>query len=138
MLKQTLLVLGFALLVAVPAAGQGARQPQRGAIVAGPPNGADTLQYICRGAPVPAGWIVTDDIRDRERCGGENVATLNAYNVWVIRRHDNRPAGSTMDVCANNPTPAGWMLVDVFRSREVCGHPENPFIVNVKRIRRTG
>ena len=111
---------------------------QRGVIVAEPPRGADTLQYICRGAAVPSGWLVTDAIRDRQLCSGDNPATLNAYNVWVIKRYDIRPAGFMMDVCANTPTPPGWVLVDVFRSKDVCGHPENPFVVNVKRIRRGG
>ena len=138
MLKHSLLIAALVAAAAIPAAAQGGNPPQRGVIVAGPPTGVDTLQYICRGATVPPGWIVTDDIRDREMCGGENPAMLNAYNVWVIKRYDNRPAGSLMDVCANTPTPAGWVLVDVFRARDVCGRPESPFAVNVKRIRRAG
>ena len=133
--RHLLLISAVALVALAPARAAG---QQRGVIVAEPPRGADTLQYICRGAVVPSGWIVTDDIRDRQLCGGENPATLNTYNVWVIKRYDRRPAGAVMDVCANEPTPAGWVLVDVFRSKDVCGHPENPFAVNVKRIRRSG
>lgn len=135
MLRHALATATLALLALAPARANG---QQRGVILADPPRGVDTLQYICRGASVPAGWIVTDDIRDRQLCGGENPATLNAYNVWVIKRFDRLPIGSLMDVCANTPTPGGWVLVDVYRSKDVCGHPENPFVVNVKRIRRTG
>ena len=86
---------------------------------------------------MPAGWAVTDDVRDRQMCNGNNPTTLNLYNVWVIERYDNRPAGSVIDVCAAVPTPAGWVLVDVFRNKERCGHPEDMFAVNMKRIRRT-
>jgi hypothetical protein len=133
MIKHAVAVAAIVILVFVPARA-GA---QRGVVQSAPPRGADTLQYICRGAAVPSGWIVTDDIRDPQLCDGQNPATLNAYNVWVIRRLDARP-GAVMDVCASTPTPAGWVLVDIFRSKDVCGHPENPFIPNVKRIRRSG
>ena len=109
----------------------------RGAIRAEPPSGDDSRQYICRGATVPAGFIVTDDIRDRQMCGGNNPTTLNAYNVWVIERFDRMPVNTTMDVCAAMPTPPGWVLVDVFRRKDRCGHPDGMFDVNVKRIRRT-
>jgi hypothetical protein len=136
MLKQSILISALVAIAAVPALGQvGGR---RGAIVADPPQGADTLRYVCRGADIPNGWIVTDDIRDPQLCGGDNPAVLNAYNVWVIKRYDNRSPGTVMDVCANTPTPSGWVLIDVFRSRDICGHPDNPFVVNVKRIRRSG
>ena len=94
-------------------------------------------QVICRGAAVPAGWVLVNDIRDRTTCGGSNPAVLNAYNVWVIERYVERPVDSVIDVCAGVPTPAGWVLVDVYRSRDMCGHPTGPFDVNVKRIRRT-
>ena len=107
-----------------------------GPIRAEPPSGDDSRQYICRGAAVPDGFIVTDDIRDRQMCGGSNAATLNAFNVWVIERYDRKPVNSTMDVCAAMPTPPGWVLVDVFRRKDRCGHPDGMFDANVKRIRR--
>ena len=91
---------------------------------------------VCRGAPLPAGWIVVDDMRDKTMCGGENPSVLNSYNVWAIERIDNRPTGATVDMCASTPTPEGWVLVDLFRVKEMCGHPSQQFTVNVKRIRR--
>jgi hypothetical protein len=100
-------------------------------------GGAAGQQHVCRGATVPTGLIVTDDGRDRQMCGGDNQATFNAYNVWVIERFDNRAVGSVMEVCAAAPTPSGWVLVDIFRLKEKCGHPEDVFAVNMKRIRRT-
>ena len=124
-------------LAAGAASAQTTTPTTRGAIRAEPPSGDDSRQYICRGATVPAGFIVTDDIRDRQMCGGDNPITLNAFNVWVIERYDRKPVNSTMDVCAAMPTPPGWVLVDVYRRKDRCGHPDGVFDVNVKRIRRT-
>ena len=124
-------------LSAAAASAQTTTPTTRGPIRAEPPSGDDSRQYICRGAAVPPGFIVTDDIRDRQMCGGTNPTTLNAFNVWVIERYDRLPVNSTMDVCAAMPTPPGWVLVDVYRRKDRCGHPDGVFDVNVKRIRRT-
>ena len=93
-------------------------------------------RIICRGAPIPAGWILVDDLKDRTMCGGENPAVYNAYNVWAIERYDNRSAGSYMEVCASSPMPPGWNLVDMYRNKDTCGHPSDAFVVNAKRIRK--
>ena len=125
-----------ALVLVTGSATAQATIPGREPIRAEPPSGDDSRQYVCRGAAVPAGFIVTDDIRDRQMCGGTNPTTFNAFNVWVIERFDRLPVNSTMEVCAASPTPAGWVLVDVYRRKDRCGHPDGPFEVNVKRIRR--
>lgn len=125
-----------ALVMATGTASAQATPPSSGAIRADPPSGDDSRQFICRGAPVPAGFIVTDDVRDRQMCGGSNPNTLNSYNVWVIERFDRLPVNSTLDVCAAAPIPPGWVLVDVYRRKDRCGHPDAVFDVNVKRIRR--
>lgn len=93
-------------------------------------------RIICRGAAIPTGWLLVDDLRDRTMCEGSNPAVLRLYNVWAIERYDNRPIGTVIEVCAAAVTPDGWELVDVYRSKELCGHPGDAFIVNVKRIRR--
>ena len=93
-------------------------------------------QIICRGAAIPEGWILVDDVRSGEMCGGSNPAVLNLYNVWAIERYDNKPVGVTMNVCAVAPIPAGWVLEDVYRAKRHCGHPDDQFQANVKRIRR--
>lgn len=124
------------LVMATGTASAQATPPNSGAIRADPPSGDDSRQFICRGAPVPAGFIVTDDVRDRQMCGGSNPNTLNSYNVWVIERFDRLPVNGTLDVCAAAPIPAGWVLVDVYRRKDRCGHPDAVFDVNVKRIRR--
>ena len=96
----------------------------------------DSTQQICRGAQIPAGWILVNDARDPTRCGGDNPAALSILNVWVIERIDTRRVNATMDVCAMAPTPDGWTLVDVYRRNDRCGRPSDAFTVNVKRIRR--
>lgn len=112
------------------------RPPDRPAVPRRIENRKGERNIVCRGAPLPTGWIVVDDMRDKSMCGGENPSVLNAYNVWAIERIDNRPLGATVDMCASTPTPEGWVLVDLFRVKEMCGHPSQQFAVNVKRIRR--
>ena len=131
-------LLGAAIALIVSAEGLSAQTigPGRSPIRAETPVGDDSRQYICKGATPPTGYIVTDDIRDRQMCGGDNPTTLNSYNVWVVERYDRQPVNATMDVCAASPTPPGWVLVDVFRRKDRCGHPDGMFEANVKRIRR--
>lgn len=93
-------------------------------------------QIICRGAVIPAGWILVDDLRDTTMCGGSNPAVVNSYNVWAIEKFDGAAAGTTITVCASAQTPAGWTLVDVYRDKTVCGHPDDLFATNVKVIRK--
>lgn len=91
---------------------------------------------ICRGAPIPAGWALVDDLRDQNSCGGENPAVVKLYNVWSVENIADRPSGSTANICAANPTPPGWTIVDVYRDKALCGHPEESFGLNVKKIRK--
>jgi hypothetical protein len=94
-------------------------------------------QLVCRGAAIPAGWALVDDTRDPSMCAGDNPSVARFFNIWVIERIDRVPVGGSVEVCSGAPTPDGWLLVDVYRSKEVCGHPDDPFVVNVKRIRRS-
>ena len=93
-------------------------------------------QIICRGAVIPAGWILVDDLRDTSMCGGGNPQYVNSYNVWAIEKFDGAAPGTQLTVCAAAPTPAGWSLVDIYRDKSVCGHPDDVFATNVKVIRR--
>jgi hypothetical protein len=121
LLCAVLLLAGAAL----PSSAEAQQRPGRG-----------ERRIVCRGATVPAGWILVDDLRDRTMCSGENPAILRMYNVWALERIDDRPVGTVIQACSAAPTPAGWELVDVFRDPSSCGHPADPFIANVKRIRR--
>ena len=93
-------------------------------------------QIVCRGAAIPKGWILVDDLRDSGQCDGHNRAAVRQYNVWAVEQYEGRSSGTVITVCAATPTPEGWSLVDVYRSRELCGHPDELFGLNVKRIRK--
>jgi len=107
---------------------------EAGAQQAGKP--ARQRQIICKDAAVPAGWILVDDLRDRMMCGGSSAEVVNAYNVWAIEKFDGAPVGTVLTVCANTRIPAGWNLLDVYRDKSMCGHPDDLFATNVKIIRK--
>lgn len=146
---RSLLVTTALVLLAAPLGGQtrtaaeGARREATPAASASRAPSRDwqpqsERRLICRGAAIPAGWILVDDTRDMSMCVGDNpAAVVTAYNIWVIERYDTRPVGTTITVCASTPTPPGWVLVDVYRDKALCGHPDEPFQINAKRIRRT-
>ena len=94
-------------------------------------------QILCRGAKIPAGWILVDDLRDASQCDGNNTAAVKLYNVWAVEQYEGRPSGATLVVCASSPTPEGWSLQDVYRNKDLCGHPDDIFAMNVKRIRKS-
>lgn len=121
------------LLTATTAEAQGGAQPPAGGEA---PRSTSERTVICRGGVIPAGWILVNDVRSTEMCSGSNPAAVNLYNVWAIERFDTKPVGASMQVCSAAPTPPGWVLEDVFRSKELCGHPDEYFAPNVKRIRR--
>ncbi len=107
-----------------------------GARLPGAANAYANRQLICRGGSIPEGWVLVDDVRDPAQCEGSNPSALRLYNVWVIERYDDRMVGTIIDICAATPIPDGWALVDVYRAKELCGHPDAALTVNVKRIRR--
>lgn len=119
-----------------PASTQRQRIITAGARLPGAANAYANRQLICRGGRIPDGWVLVDDVRDPSQCEGSNPSALRLYNVWVIERYDDRMVGTVIDICAATPTPEGWELVDVYRAKELCGHPDSALVVNVKRIRR--
>lgn len=135
-----LTVTGLAALAALPLRPAGAQA--RAQVVASPDaSPASSVakgerQLICRGGSIPSGWILVDDVKDATTCRGDNPAILNTFNVWAIEKYEGRPVGTLMDVCATAPTPKGWVLVDVYRDKATCGHPQESWGANVKRIRK--
>ncbi|HVE78956.1 MAG TPA: hypothetical protein VNA89_08850 [Gemmatimonadaceae bacterium] len=133
-MRYPVFLLTFATAFFAPAARAGAQ-----AAAAKPevdPRLRNERQLVCRGAIVPEGWILVDDTRDTSMCGGDNPSTVNRYNIWAIQRYNLLPVGTILNVCAVAQTPPGWVLIDIYRDRDACGHPDDPFAPNVKRIRR--
>lgn len=132
-------LMAGAVALALPgvARAQGAKP---GATVTGAARGGldpkGKRQIICRGAKIPAGWALVDDLRDPTQCDGTNPAAVKLYNVWAIEQLEGRASGTVVEICSSTPTPAGWSLVDVYRDKDRCGHPEELFSANVKRIRK--
>ncbi len=138
------LAFPIACLAAVALPSPAAAQQQKSTVVssrdASPatPVSKGERQLICRGGTIPTGWILVDDVKDPKSCGGENPAVLNTYNVWAIEKYESQPSGAMIDVCAATPTPKGWVLVDIYRDKTRCGHPQDNWGANVKRIRKQG
>lgn len=142
-MPRSALAAALLLLVGTPAlaAAQGGGRSQT--VTARDESPASALpkgerKLICRGGSIDAGWILVDDVKDPKSCGGDNPAVLNTFNVWVLEKFEGRPVGTQMDVCALTPIPKGWVLVDIFRDKTTCGHPQDSWGANVKRIRRAG
>lgn len=85
-------------------------------------------QTLCSSDPIPAGWIKVDEIASPAACG-------DAGEAWVIEPYMNKAPGSAMVVCADQPTPPGWQLLQVTSTSGQCGGLE---VGNVKSIRRVG
>ena len=137
---RTLAVVLTLALAPLPLAAQNSVRPTQASVERTAPRRQPAPRAerntLCRGAAIPSGWILVDNMREPTMCDGQNPQSLALYNVWAIERYDNKAVGAVIDVCSSTPTPEGWVLVDVYRNRDTCGHPTDPFIPNVKRIRR--
>jgi hypothetical protein len=74
---------------------------------AGGPIESAMIDYVCRAAPMPSGWIA---IAYQE--GGENCVRStdpdNPFTVAMIQRYDTAPVATTMTVCADQRVPRNW------------------------------
>ena len=136
----TVAALAAAVLTGAPVRSASAQKPKATTVTASAKSGIDPKgkrQIICRGAKIPAGWVLVDDLRDQAQCDGSNPASIKLYNVWSIEKVEGRASGTTLEICSSAQTPAGWSLVDMFRDNNRCGHPDELFAANVKRIRKS-
>ena len=93
-----------------------------GSKVNGPQDVTATKQLqdianVCFESPVPRGWIVTRYL-DVDTCGN---TSSQAFNAKEIRRFDDKPVGTTMEVCENGRSsiPSGWVIVSE-KSEAIC------------------
>jgi hypothetical protein len=71
-------------------------------------DGRPAVDRICRARGTPSGYvIIAYEVGGRE-CPSPPDAGM-AYTVAVIERHDRRPVGSQMAVCADQRVPRGWV-----------------------------
>jgi len=78
-----------------------------------------TQKNICRGDPVPAGWVIANKTWNRNTCGSPHTAQVN---VWTIEKYDNLPVGTSLVVCASSRAyPDGWLPTSFKWNPAVCG-----------------
>ena len=87
---------------------------------------------ICDTEPLPKGWAKTGDTWNPTKC--RNTSGIE-YNVWIIERYNDKPAGAEMEVCSVTPTPEGWAETSTRWNPTTCGHPSS-IINNVKKIKK--
>jgi hypothetical protein len=72
------------------------------------PDARPDVHRICRSASVPRGWIaVAYEAAPAGQCLGYQGE--QDFAVAVIERHDRKPMGSIMVVCADQPVPRSWV-----------------------------
>ncbi|UXI70277.1 hypothetical protein [Tahibacter amnicola] len=94
---------------------------------------AQDIQHVCRNQ-VPAGYIATDKKYSITECGTFSSAT---DNVWVVTRYDHLPVGARMDVCADQPIPAGWQAVRSTQTAQRCSishMPTSPTVTEIAHV----
>ncbi len=107
------------------------------------PGPTGDTQDLCRGAPVPAGWLTVDSRWDTERCpqsAGRSVAVTMSSdpgdNVLTIWRFDDKPVGTEKQVCEGSPTPPGGVATRHRWDPDHCRLGAGVHAANVKTIRR--
>ena len=70
-------------------------------------------QLVCRTSGVPGGWIAVAYVSASDRCparAGADSAAATA-TAALVTNYADRPRGSMLDVCADQPVPPGWHTV---------------------------
>jgi hypothetical protein len=76
--------------------------------VTGEEERGPVVDRICRARGTPSGGVVIAYEVGGRDCPPPSDAT-NPYTVTVIERHDRRPVGSQMAICADQRVPRGWI-----------------------------
>ena len=63
---------------------------------------------VCRGAAWPSGWIAIGYEASNAECP-RNSDARSLYNVATIARYETLPVGQTLEVCADQVIPMGWV-----------------------------
>ena len=87
-------------------------------VSAGARKSAD-VRRVCRGSR-PGGWIAVDYVADSTTCGGSAGRRVR-YPVAIIVSHRDAVIGESLEVCAAEGVPRGWI-----RDRDVADDPRCP------------
>jgi hypothetical protein len=77
------------------------------------------VDRVCRARGVPRGWVATAYVSAGEACPRWRDDD-GGYNAAVIERHEGRPVGTRMTVCADQGVPRGWMRETMRDTRVQC------------------
>lgn len=91
-------------------------------------------RQVCRAAPTPRGWIAVDYMvleRECPRSPGDR-----GFNGAVLEYYSDRPAGSVMVICADEPTPDGWIREHTVPDHVCSGARVGEGEPTARRIRR--
>ena len=101
----------------------------------GPTGGPDeTRESCCSETPAP-GFVKVNDDWNPNKCGNPSSITRN---VCFFQRYDNKPVGTTLNVCSSATVPAGWVKVVNSENWDPtrCGSPSSNTSKNVMLIQR--
>jgi len=68
---------------------------------------------VCKGAPLPSGWVIMDTFNDAHHCSG---GPLVFGNVWAIAPVIRK----STPICANSPRPAGFVITSQMADLRHC------------------
>ena len=69
------------------------------------------IDRVCRTGAMPEGYIAID-YADGGRDCPTPIDDGNRFTAAVIERYTTKPVGAIMIVCADQPTPNGWLRED--------------------------
>ena len=84
-------------------------------------GGGSTYTTICKGTPIPSGYLIVNDSWDPTTCG--KPSTNTTYNVQTIMKVSDYPLGAALRVCAGQTIPGNWKIVSTLWDGTSCGYP---------------
>lgn len=94
------------------------------------------VREACRAAPAPRGWIAIRYVAREGECPG--LPFYDGYTGVLLQYYADKPVGTMLVVCADQPPPRGW-LRDWAPESESCPGARvdegEPTAVAIRRVR---
>jgi hypothetical protein len=88
---------------------------------------------VCRGEPIPGGWIRTNDFWSKKGCG--SPADSRVDNWMTITDYAAARIGRSFTACAGD-VPEGWSVTATYWDKGRCGQPSKRTTENVMLLKR--
>lgn len=127
--------------VRVPGSTPGDRDPGRtidtrtAVVKSGAPGNAE-VRRVCRGSR-PSGWIAIEYVADSTTCGG-SADQRSRFPVALIVSYSGAALGETLEVCADERVPRGWVKVRGVPDDPRCPDDSpstEPTVMLIRRVR---